>query len=570
MQRYILHLRISLLVFFNLFFTLYLGLCTLHAEAPPSSPFAKSTAVVPSLESDSTVSSLDQAILNLWGKERIPTPLEASDGVFIRRAYLDLVGRLPSPQEARLYIESSDVDKREKLISDLLNDKGFASYWTLRLGDALRIKSEFPINLWPNAVYAYTQFLRDSLSQGKPMDTLLRELMTAEGSNFYTPPVNFYRAVPDKTPEAMAQYLSPFLLGLRLDTQSPVFRKNLTAFFSQLRYKPTKEWKEEIVYTERSSTPTTLTLPNGKSLKAPAHTDYRALLADYLLDPKSPVFARAFVNRTWYYFFGKGLVGDPDNLSPKALLAPHPILDELTRTFVTSNYDLKTLCRAITNSIAYRTASAPGKDSALTSASTSSSSEKPSSTSAPSPAKSSAPSPAKPSLKTCSVPAVFPIRRLDAEVLDDILRDLAPSSKRLSSVIPEPFTFLPQNYRSIDLPDGSITSPFLTLFGKPARDSGLLDERPTHITEKQRLYLFNSKDLYERLTNRLEHRPFIRLDTPAKINTLYLTFLSRFPTEEERTLIRNHITQISGEKRKDTWFDIAWTLLNGKEFLYQH
>ena len=128
-------------------------------------------------------------------------PVRCSDAVFVRRAYLDVIGTLPTAQEAREFIQDADAkNKRRLLIDRLLERDEFADYWAMKWGDVLRIKAEFPVNLWPNAAQAYHRWVRASIAQNKPYDKFARELLTSSGSNFRVGPVNFYRAIQNRTP----------------------------------------------------------------------------------------------------------------------------------------------------------------------------------------------------------------------------------------------------------------------------------------------------------------------------------------------------------------------------------
>ena len=132
-------------------------------------------------------------------------PVLCSDAVFVRRAYLDVIGTLPTAKEAREFIQDPDTkNKRRVLIDRLLERDEFADYWAMKWGDILRIKAEFPVNLWPNAAQAYHRWVRASIAENKPYDKFVREMLTSSGSNFRVGPVNFYRAIQNRTPEGIA------------------------------------------------------------------------------------------------------------------------------------------------------------------------------------------------------------------------------------------------------------------------------------------------------------------------------------------------------------------------------
>ena len=174
-----------------------------------------------------------------------------SDSVFLRRAYLDVIGTLPTPQEAREFLART-ADKRAALIDRLLERDEFADYWAMKWSDLLRVKAEFPINLWPNAAQAYHRWIRTCIRENKPYDQFVREMLTASGSNFREPAVNFYRAMQSREPQAIAQAVALTFMGVRRREDG---RRSdwsgMAAFFSQIGYKHTGEWKEEIVFFDR-------------------------------------------------------------------------------------------------------------------------------------------------------------------------------------------------------------------------------------------------------------------------------------------------------------------------------
>lgn len=165
----------------------------------------------------------------------------------MRRAYLDVTGTLPTAEEAAKFLEDSDPGKRRKLVDLLLERDEFVNYWTMKWCDLLRVKSEFPINLWPNAVQAYHRWIRTCVKENEPYDRFVRELLTASGSNFRKPQVNFYRAVQSREPQAIAQAVALSFMGVRPQSWPKRRWWAMAAFFSQIGYKPTIEWKEEIV-----------------------------------------------------------------------------------------------------------------------------------------------------------------------------------------------------------------------------------------------------------------------------------------------------------------------------------
>ena len=479
---------------------------------------------------------IDRLLRAGWAQQRLAVPREASDAVFVRRACLDLLGRLPTMAEAKEYVQATGGEKRAALIDRLLNDDGFPLYWTQHWCDLLRIKSEFPINLWPNAVYGYQRRIHDFLRRNEPYDDFVRALLTSSGSNFRVPEVNFYRAMANRTAAGIAGAVALSFMGLRYDAMSETDRLALADFFAGVRYKSTKEWKEEIVYVQRLPEVLPRRRLDGRLVEVAPGEDARAVFCDDLLATGNPYFSRALVNRVWHWFFGHGLIEPADDLAGGEVIN-QPLLDHLANDFARSGYDIRRLCRQVALSSAYCAASCQ--------AGVVSQAEKHF--------------------------ASYPVRRLGAEVLDDAIGDLTGVRSSYSSVIPEPFTYIPARNRTVSLADGSISSSFLILFGRPARDSGELGERNNAISAKQRLFLFNSGELYRKLQNIGRREEMKSLDSEARVDGLYWLFLSRSPTAEEKKTIHTFYQRLpSGKARWRFQQDLCWVLVNSAEFLHQH
>ena len=464
-----------------------------------------------------------------------------SDPVFVRRVYLDVTGTLPSALEAENFILDRSPDKRRALIDWLLARDEYADYLAMKWGDLLRIKAEFPINLWPNAAQSYHRWVHDAIRDNVPVDKFARELLTASGSNFEKPPVNFYRAMQNRTPSGIAQTVALTLLGERAEKWPTNELAKLAVFFANVSYKSTAEWKEEIVYFNPASTNAgalngasrPAVFPDGEKVKLSPDQDPRAVFADWLV--KDPQFAKNIVNRAWSWLLGRGIVQEPDDFRADNPPGNPKLLAFLEKDFVSSGYDFKQLYRQILNSKTYQLAAIPQSKSPEAAANF----------------------------------AFYPLRRLDAEVLIDALDQITGADEKYSSAIPEPYTFIPDNLRSIALPDGSITSAFLEMFGRPPRDTGLESERNNRITAAQKLTLLNSTVMQKKI----ESSRMIEFQTssnraPADIaNGMYLGILSRFPTAAETKTAVDYF-QSAGKRQGSV--DLAWALMNSTEFLYRH
>lgn len=485
------------------------------------------------------INDIDRIIAkDLRQKDITPAGI-CSDQVFIRRVYLDVIGTLPEPKDVRDFLKDARPDKRALLIDSLLQRKEFAEYWSLKWCDLLRVKAEFPINLWPNAVQAYHRWIHDAIASNMPYDKFAREMLTSSGSNFRVPQVNFYRAVQGQQPASIANAAALTFMGVRLDKLPKHKREGMESLFSRVGYKKTAEWKEEIVFMDHAHTdPFKAVMPDGVSVQVTQGTDPRMVFADWLITPKNPWFAKNIVNRTWAWLFGRGLIHEPDDIRPDNPAVHPEVLDYLEKELVRKKYDLKHICRLILNSATYQQSSVPKSDNT----------------------------------KAAVMFACYPVRQLDAEVLIDALCKITGTKETYSSPIPEPFTFVPEEHRSIDLADGSITSQFLEMFGRPSRDTGLESERKNNPTDAQRLHMLNSTHIQNKIAKSGKLRRLPKAERGKRqnlINMIYLNILSRFPTQAELEIVKKYYAT-EGLNPMDATNDLIWALINTKEFLYRH
>ncbi|HEY5909050.1 MAG TPA: DUF1549 domain-containing protein, partial [Verrucomicrobiae bacterium] len=281
-----------------------------------------------------------------------------SDAVFVRRVYLDVIGTLPTAKQASDFLANRSASKRQVLIDQLLERDEFADYWAMKWSDLLRIKAEFPINLWPNAAQAYHRWVRNSLRESRPYDQFARMMLTSSGSNFRVPQVNFYRAMQNREPRGVAQAVALTFMGARAERWPEERQAAMAAFFAQIGYKQTSEWKEEIVLFDPGKTngpgvASVAAFPDGMPARIGAGADPRQVFADWLVDRKNPWFARALVNRAWYWLLGRGIIHEADDIRSDNPPANPELLSYLEQEFVTRHFDLKHIFRLILNSRTY-------------------------------------------------------------------------------------------------------------------------------------------------------------------------------------------------------------------------
>jgi hypothetical protein len=541
------------------------------------------------------------------------TPVLCSDEVFVRRAFLDVIGTLPTAKEAREFIQDPSKNKRIALVDRLLERPEYADYWAMKWCDILRVKAEFPVNLWPNAAQAYHHWVKVSIRDNKPYDQFVREMLTSNGSNFRVGPVNFYRAMQNRTPEGIAATVALTFMGSRVEAWTKKeYLPGMSVFFSQINYKPTREWKEEIVYwdadkefndaikaaeqaameaaqvtnvlskvstnaasksvtnavpqktasaeapksapaiapeaNKKPALPTVPQIPifpDGKKLKKlPTDKDPREVFADWLIDDDNPWFTTILVNRVWGWVMGRGIIHEIDDIRPDNPPSNPKLLDYLREEFVDSDYNMKQLLRMILTSRTYQSSSVIPRSSAPE--------------------------------KVEANFGFYPLRRLDAEVLIDAINKVTGTSDLYTSAIPEPFTFIPENKPAIALPDGSITSSFLELFGRPARATGQASERVNKPLSTQKMHLLNSGHIQRKLESSPTLKKILK-DNVSKnkdmskpiLEELYLTTLSRYPTADELKNVQEYI-KTGVVKGSDIWIDVTWALINSEEFLNRH
>ncbi len=345
----------------------------------------------------------------------------------------------------------------------------------------------------------------------------------------------------NREPEGIAQTVALTFMGTRADKWPREQLAGMAAFFTKVGYKSTAEWKEEIVFFDpgksNAAAVAAPVFPDGAPAVIPEDKDPREVFADWLVNPKNAWFIRNIANRIWAWLLGHGIIHEPDDIRSDNPPSNPELLALLERELIANHYDLKHLYRLILNSRTYQLSSVAKSDQAEGEAHF----------------------------------AHYPLRRLDAEVLIDAVDKITGGTENYSSPIPEPFTFIPENQRSIALADGSITSSFLEMFGRSSRDTGLVSERNNRPTAEQRLHLLNSSQMQRKI----EQSPMIRNLTQAgkspreTATGMYLGVLSRFPTEDELKIVQGYFD--SGKvARREAGVDLVWSLINSAEFLYRH
>jgi len=485
---------------------------------------------------------IDIIVFNALKAKDIEPANLCSDHVFIRRVFLDAIGTLPTAAEVQNFLNDTNQNKRQLLIDKLLQRPEFAEYWSMKWCDLFRVKAEFPINLWPNAAQAFYRWIKNSIDQSMPYDQFVRELLTASGSNFRTPQVNFYRSAPGKTPQSIAKIVALNFMGCRADKWPQRDLDQLAVFFSKISFKSSMEWKEEFVLFDPQKDPSNIVenavFPDGTMVTLTHNIDPRIIFANWLTSTNNPWFTKNIANRIWFWLIGCGIINEPDDIRPDNPPSHPELLDYLESELQAAHFDLKHLFRLILNSQVYQLSPVPkaNYNDAINNF------------------------------------ACYRARQLDAEVLIDAICQITGTSESYTSQIPEPFTFIPQGYRAVNLGDGSIGSPFLEIFGKPARDTGYESERNNTPTAAQRLHMLNSSHIQKKIEQGPKINSLLRSGSNRNeiLKNIYLTILSRPPTYSEIQNFHQYANKFGRAGQRTAFMDLIWALMNSPEFLFRH
>jgi hypothetical protein len=482
------------------------------------------------------------------------------DSVFLRRAYLDALGVLPTPAEARRFLDDKRPDKRARLIDQLLRRPEFADFWALKWSDLLRNEEKV---LDRKGVQVFHDWLRRAVVDGKPLNELARELIAARGSTYSHPAANYYRALRD--PQARAEATAQVFLGVRLQcarchnhpfdrwTQDDYY--SLAAFFARVQYRIVENNRrdrldkhefdgEQVIYMARSgevSHPATGEVLRPRFLGAATpelgpEADRLRALADWVARPDNPFFARTQVNRVWHHLLGRGIVEPNDDFRDSNPPANEPLLEALSKDFVAHKFDLRHLVRTIMNSRTYQLSAAPNDSNRDDEANF----------------------------------ARALVRPLQAEQLLDAVA-------QVTGVRPK-FRDFPRGLRAGQLPGVGASRPrgvrpsdaekFLASFGKPVRSLSCECERSDDTTLAQAFQLITGPMLNRMLAdpdNRLGKLLEARRPLPEVVDELYLAALSRHPGAEERKRAVALVERSAD--RRSALEDLLWGLVNAKEFL---
>ncbi|HEX7860734.1 MAG TPA: DUF1553 domain-containing protein [Verrucomicrobiae bacterium] len=487
---------------------------------------------------------VDEQVLKKLKDINIEPSGRSSDSEFIRRIYLDTIGTLPSADEARKFLASSDSKKRDAVIDELLDRPEFADYWSYQWSDLFLVSSK---KLKPSSMWSFYNWIHDNVSANTPWDVMARNIVTAQGSSVQNGAANFY-AIHDN-PADLSENTSQAFLGMSINcakchnhpmekwTNDQYYK--MANLFARVRTKNGPADGERIVFATASGDlvqplrgkPQTPAPLDGEPLPAGHSADRREHLAKWLTSPENPYFTRAIVNRIWANYFGVGLVENVDDLRMTNPASNEELLSAAAKFLVENKYDLKALMRAILQSATYQRTSEP-----------------------------------LPTNKgdTRFYSRYYP-KRLMAEVLLDAYSQATGS--------PTEFKNYPKGMRAIQLPDSKVDSYFLGSFGRPEREKTCTCERTSEPSVTQVLHIFNGDTLNKKLTARDNSvtKLLASKKSPGEmVDEIFLAVLSRPPSPEEKKKFEYTLAETKPDELRPVLEDIYWALLSSKEFIFNH
>jgi hypothetical protein len=489
---------------------------------------------------------IDELVLARLRDLNLPPSPPADDATFLRRAYLDTIGALPTVEETRQFLADTRPDKRQRLIEHLLSRPEFVDYWAYKWSDLLLVNSE---KLRPPAMWAYYRWIRRHVESGTPWDAMVRELLTAQGDTLHQGAANFYVLHPD--PQDLAETTSQAFLGLSIGcakchnhplekwTNDQYFA--MANLFARVRTKEAAGDGNKSVFEADSgdvASPLTGVPQPPQPLEGPAMAlddpaSRRQHLARWLTAADNAYFARAIVNRVWANFLGVGLVEPVDDLRASNPASNEALLAALADYLVQHKYDLNALMRLILQSQTYQRSSEPLPENVA---------------------------------DERFYSRYYP-RRLMAEVLLDALSDVTGAPTR--------FPGYPPSWRALQLPDANVESYFLKSFGRPQRILTCECERSDEPSMVQVLHLANGDTVNGKLQakgNRIDRLLAAGASDEQIIEELYLAALCRPPTPQQTQRLAAVLREAAADaaQRREAIEDLFWSVLSSRDFLFAH
>lgn len=484
---------------------------------------------------------IDTHVWNKLTRLGIPPSEMIDDATFLRRAFLDVIGTLPTAAEARAFLADTTPDKRVRLVEALLDRPEYAEYWAMKWSDLLKADK---LKITPQGTVGLTRWLRTQFAGNRPYDEMAREILTAQGPVQSESPAAFFKTLD--APEVTSRAVSQLFLGVRIECAQchhhPSERwsqddyAGLAGFFTGVSLKKLPDGTESVVSragTDHKHPRTGLPVParalGASSAEFANVMDRRQTLANWMTAPDNPFFARAIANRLWSHYLGRGLVEPIDDMRATNPATNEPLLDALEAHLKGTKYDLKAFTKTLLTSRVYQLGAATDAN------------------------------------------------RDDRQHFSHVRPKAVPAEVLLDSLsqttgVPEKFNGWPEGVRSIQVWDNRMPSYFFKIFGRPVRATVCECERSNEPSISQALHLLNSPEVNAKITHRQGTARKLadsKLSDDQITDEIYLGTLSRFPTDEERQLMRSAFEAAAGNRRAAVE-DILWSLLNTKEFLYNN
>ncbi len=485
---------------------------------------------------------IDQAVYAKLRKLRLIPSETCDDTTFIRRVFLDLTGTLPTPEEAGKFTADKDPAHREHLIDELLARKEFAELWVMKFAELLQIRSR-DNQVYPKAALLYFEWLRDQMVTNVPLDRMVQQLLTSSGSTLRSPAANYYQIEPDTL--KLAENTAQVFMGMRIQCAQchnhPFDRWTMkdyysfAAFFAQVGRKPGDDPRETVIFdrtdgevkhpvTGASMKPKFL----GGDVPEIKNESRREVLARWLTAPDNSYFARNLANIVWAHFTGRGIIEPVDDVRLSNPASNPELLDALASKLVGYKYDLKKLVRDICTSRTYQLTTRPNETNGADE-------------------------------RNFSKAA---IRRIRAEVLLDCISQVTETKDK--------FPGLPRGAKAVEIADGNTETYFLSTFGRASRTTVCSCEVKVDPNLSQALHLLNGNTVQRKIAEgEVVKRLLAEKKTPDQvIETLYLRCFSRAPTDDEKVKLKAFLKPDS--KPEQVLNDVFWSLINAKEFVFNH
>ena len=499
---------------------------------------------------------IDALSLEKLQELNLPPSPRCTDSEFIRRAYLDTIGVLPTAKEVRDFLNNGSAGKRDELIDSILSRPEFVDYWTYKWSDLLLVNSD---KLRPPAMWSYYNWIRTRVAANAKWDQMVREIVTANGSTLENGAANFYALHDD--PANMAETSTQAFLGMSINcakchnhpmekwTNDEYF--GFANLFARVRSKSGPGDGDRIIFAASSGDinqplrgkPQPPKPLDGAPLSLASPDDRRQALAEWLTSAKNPYFARSIVNRIWAHFYGVGLIEKPDDLRVTNPASNEKLLSATAGYLIEQSFDLKALMRTLLQSETYQRSSQPLPGNRQ---------------------------------ETRFYSRYYP-RRLSGEVMLDAFSQVTQVPTEFQVDLRNANAGLGRKYpagiRALQLPDTRVFSYFLKTFGRPDREKTCECERSAEPSMAQALHIANGDTVNQKLSQKTSvvGKALLAAEAPAQlIEQAYLSALGRFPTDTERSRMTQAVVDAASDERRQALEDVYWALLSSKEFLFNH